>query len=59
MSFFFLFSCIGLLWVDSYYSIISDNGWFMAYSMFFGWWLSIFPAREYYIANENYFNTVF
>ena len=31
----------------------------MIYSMFLGWWLAIFPAREYYIANEEYFDKVF
>jgi hypothetical protein len=59
MCLFFLFSCIGLLWIDSYHTIISNNGWFMCYSMFFGWWTSIFPAREYYMAHEQYFHDVF
>lgn len=55
MGVFFLMSLIGLLWNDSYYSIVSDHTWFMAYSLFFGWWLSFFPTREYYKHHEQYF----
>jgi hypothetical protein len=55
MGVFFLLSLIGLLWNDSYYAVISDHTWFMMYSLFFGWWISIFPAREYYKHNEEYF----
>jgi hypothetical protein len=53
---FLLFSFIGLLWNDSYRSIIGDGNWFFLYSVVFGWWLSAFPAREYYTHNEDYFD---
>jgi hypothetical protein len=56
MGFYFLLSSIGTLWYN-YTDIISDDGWFTCYTVIFGWWLSIFPAREYYTANENYFKT--
>ena len=52
---FFVMSFIGLLWNDSYYAIISEHGWFIAYTMFFGWWISILPTREYYKHHEQYF----
>ena len=58
MSMFFLFSLIGTLWFN-YSDVISNNGWFMVYSMFFGWWMSIFPTREYYVKNQDYFSEVF
>jgi hypothetical protein len=31
----------------------------MVYSLFLGWWLAIFPAREYYIKNHEHFEQVF
>jgi len=46
MGMFFLLSLIGLLWVDSYKTIISDNGWFMAYTLFIGWWIAMIPTIE-------------
>ena len=55
MGVFFLMSFIGLLWNDSYHAILSDHTWFMMYSMFFGWWISFFPTREYYMHNQDYF----
>jgi len=55
MGMFFLMSLVGLLWNDSYYAVISDHGWFMAYTIFFGWWIAIFPTREYYMHNQDYF----
>jgi hypothetical protein len=56
MGIFFLMSLIGLLWCDSYYAIVSDHSWFGCYSLLFGWWMAIFPTREYYKHHENYFN---
>lgn len=56
--FFFIISTIGLLWSNPI-DVYTSKDWFMVYSLFFGWWLAIFPAREYYIANEEYFDKVF
>lgn len=56
--FFFIISSIGLLW-SSPMDVYTSKDWFMIYSMFLGWWLAIFPAREYYISNEEYFDKVF
>ena len=53
---FLLMSLIGLLWNDSYRAIIGDGNWFFLYSVVFGWWLAIFPSREYYTHNEDYFD---
>jgi len=58
MAMFFLLSCFGMLWYN-YTDVITDDGWFACYTVIFGWWLSIFPTREYYMANEDYFSRVF
>lgn len=52
---FFFLSSIGLLWNNSYGGIISDPTWFMLYTLFLGWWIAIFPTREYYMHHEKYF----
>lgn len=56
--FFLLLSTVGMFFT-SYIETITSDGWFIGYSMFLGWWLAIFPAREYYIKNEEYFEKVF
>lgn len=56
--FFLLLSLVGMLFTP-YSEIISNHNWFMVYAMFLGWWLSIFPAREYYIHQQDYFDKVF
>jgi hypothetical protein len=56
--FFLLLSLIGVFF-NPYSEIITNHNWFMVYSMFLGWWLAIFPAREYYISQESYFDKVF
>jgi hypothetical protein len=56
--FFLLLSLIGVFFTP-YSEIITNHNWFMVYAMFLGWWLAIFPAREYYISQESYFDKVF
>jgi hypothetical protein len=56
--FFLLLSLIGVFF-NPYSEIITNHNWFMVYTMFLGWWLAIFPAREYYISQESYFDKVF
>ena len=56
--FFLLLSLIGVFFTP-YSEIITNHNWFMVYAMFLGWWLAIFPAREYYISQEKYFDRVF
>lgn len=58
MLFFFVLSLIGILWAP-YSQIIHDGAWFIAYTLFIGCWIGIFPAREYYLRNEAHFNLVF
>jgi hypothetical protein len=53
-----MLSTVGMFFVP-YLEVITSDGWFIGYTMFFGWWLAIFPAREYYIKNEEYFEKVF
>lgn len=55
-----MISLIGLVFSDtSYLSILRSQPWGIIYSLFIGPWLSIFPAREYYLVNELYFDKVF
>ena len=53
-----MMSLVGLVFSDaSYLDILRSGNWGGIYSMLFGWWMSIFPAREYYMQNEVYFDT--
>lgn len=36
-------------------SILQNIAWIQVYSSFIGWWVSVFPAREYYMKNEQHF----
>ena len=55
-----MMSLVPLVFSDtSYVDILRNNNWTMMYSLFFGWWMSIFPAREYYLVNESYLDKVF
>lgn len=56
--FFLILSLFGTLWY-SYQDVIQSRDWFIVYTMFLGWWMSIFPAREYYLTHEHYFEKVF
>lgn len=46
MGFYFLLSCIGMLW-DTYEGIITNENWFLAYSLFLGWWIALLPTVEF------------
>jgi hypothetical protein len=53
-----MLSLVGLVFSDtSYMDILHSGNWSMVYSLFFGWWMASFPAREYYMHNETYFDT--
>ncbi len=53
-----MMSLVGLVFSDtSYVDILRSGNWSMMYSLLFGWWMSIFPAREYYMYHEEYFDT--
>lgn len=55
-----MLSLVGLVFTDmSYVDILRSGGWLWFYSLFFGWWLAFFPAREYYLSNEEYFDRLF
>jgi hypothetical protein len=55
---FFMLSSIGWLFTGSYVETISSHNWQFIYTIFFGWWMSIFPTREYYMKHEDYFQRV-
>jgi hypothetical protein len=59
MGLFFLLSTIGILWADSYLTVIKDGTWFAAYTMFIGWWWSLLCCRDYIVNNEEYFEDYF
>lgn len=48
---FYILSFIGIIFQD-YRSIITNDSWRVVYSVFFGWWLAILPARELYIQSK-------
>jgi hypothetical protein len=55
-----MLSLLGLVFSDAnYVDILHSQPWSAVYCMFFGWWLSIFPAREYYLVHQVYFDRVF
>jgi len=55
-----MLSLVGLVFGStSYMDILHGQTWSMIYSLFFGWWMSIFPAREYYLHNQEYLDRVF
>jgi hypothetical protein len=35
---------------------LRSTGWMTFYIVFLSWWVGIFPAREYYSRNEQYFD---
>lgn len=57
--FFLLLSTVGMFSGTSYIEIIQSQGWLIGYTLFLGWWLAIWPAREYYLTHEQYFDEVF
>jgi len=60
VSIYMMMSLVPLVFSDtSYVEILRNNNWTMMYSLFFGWWMSIFPAREYYLVNQSYLDRVF
>lgn len=55
-----MFSLLGLVFTDhNYVDILRSDGWSAIYTLFLGWWMASFPAREYYSQNEEYFDRVF
>ena len=55
-----MLSLVGLAFSEaSYLDILRDDPWNFIYCTCFGWWLAIFPAREYYLVHQSYFERVF
>ena len=55
-----MMSLVGLVFSDaSYVDVLRSQPWGAIYTLFFGWWMSIFPAREYYLMNQSYLDRVF
>ena len=57
---FMMLSLVGLVFSNAnYLDVLRNDAWGGIYSLFLGWWLSVFPAREYYLFNQSYFERVF
>lgn len=56
---FFITSLSGYVFIGSYKAVIYCTAWQVMYSFFIGWWMAIWPAREYYLLNEEYFDKIF
>lgn len=59
LGFFFLTSILGLLWIPTYLQVIKSPEWFLIYTLTLGWWVALFPLREYYMKNRKYFRENF
>jgi hypothetical protein len=60
VSIYMMLSLVGLVFSDaSYIDILHSDAWSAIYCCFLGWWISIFPAREYYLVHQSYFERVF
>lgn len=56
---FFIVSCPAYIVVGSFKAVIYNSTWQFMYTFLIGWWMAIWPAREYYLLNEQYFDKVF
>lgn len=56
---YFIVSFPAYIFVGSYKAVIYNSTWQLMYTLFIGWWLASFPAREYYLLNEEYFDKIF
>ena len=54
VSLFLLLSTVGMIWF-TYREAINSVDWLIAYTVFIGWWVSLFPCRDYYMANRKDF----
>ena len=48
MGLFFLLSLIGIIWTNSYRSVLAEQGWFVFYTLFIGWWSAGLCSHEIY-----------
>ncbi len=54
-----LLSVIGVILGYSYTETIRESIWFFNYSLYIGWWISVFPCHEYYKINNSYFSQIY
>jgi len=55
---FMMLSFIGFIFGLSYFQVLHNSGWQLAYTLLIGWWIAIFPSREYYVKHESYLDRV-
>lgn len=56
---FLMLSFVGWVFNGNYIEIVRNNTWQIIYTVFIGWWIAIFPAREYSIKHEKEFDKIF
>ncbi len=56
---FLMLSFIGWVFNGNYIEIVRDNTWQIIYTVFIGWWVAIFPAKEYTLKYEEEFDKIF
>lgn len=49
---FMMLSFIGFIFGYNYLNVLHSDGWQCLYSILIGWWVAIFPAREYYAKHQ-------
>jgi len=54
-----MLSCIPAIASNNYLNVIQDSTWLILYSLLFGWWMALFPTREYYNKHKVEFNRIF
>lgn len=58
ISVFMMLSGIGFIFGYNYLDVLHMEGWQCIYCILIGWWIAIFPAREYYVKHESYLDRV-
>ena len=58
ISVFMMLSFVGFIFGYNYLNVIHAEGWQCVYSVLIGWWVAIFPTREYYIKHQVYLDRV-
>ena len=55
-----MLSLVITVFVDiNYFVLLKTAPWAFFYSAVLGWWMSLFPAREYYHRNESELDKIF
>lgn len=56
---FLMLSFVGWVFNGNYIEIVRDNTWQIIYTVLIGWWVALFPAREYTLKYKKEFDEIF